>query len=116
MTAFDALRDRSQFNVVGPGAAKVDFFVRRDRPFSRAEFDRRRTVDLLGTPGSIATVEDMIVAKLEWSVPIHSERQLEDVGAMLDVAGDAVDRPYVERWVSELGLDAAWQRVVDVPR
>jgi len=58
----------------------------------------------------------MIVAELEWSVPIHSERQLQDVAAMLDVAGDAADRPYVERLVKEFGPETAWQRVNDLPR
>jgi hypothetical protein len=110
MTAFDALRSRTQFNVVGPGAAKVDFILRRDRPFSREEFDRRRQADLLGTPAWIATVEDMIVAKLEWSVPIRSERQVRDVAAMLEVGGATVDRAYIERWVADLGLEAAWER------
>jgi hypothetical protein len=110
MTAFDALRDRTQFNVVGPGAAKVDFILRRDRPFSHEEFDRRREADLLGTPAWIATVEDMIVSKLEWSIPIRSERQVRDVAAMLEIAGEAIDRAYIERWVAGLGLEAAWER------
>ena len=110
MTAFDALRDRAQFNVVGPGAAKVDYILRRDRPFSREEFERRRQADLLGTQAWIATVEDMVVSKLEWSIPIRSERQIRDVSAMLDVAGEAIDRAYIERWVAALGLEAAWDR------
>ena len=100
---------------VGPGAAKVDFLVRRDRPFSREEFGRRRQVDLLGTTAWIATVEDMVVTKLEWSIPIRSERQVRDVAAMLEVSGETIDRAYVERWVRDLGLDAAWQRVADAP-
>jgi hypothetical protein len=110
MTAFDALRDHTQFNVVGPGAAKVDYLIRRDRPFSREEFERRRQVDLLGTPAWIATVEDMIVTKLEWSIPIRSERQIRDVAAMIEVSGDSIDRRYVERWVRDLGLEDGWER------
>jgi len=108
--AFTALRERGQFNAVGTGAGKIDFIVRKDRPFSREEFERRKSADLLGTPAFIATVEDMIVAKLEWSLPFDSERQLRDVASMLAVAGDAVDRGYVERWVGALGLSAAWRR------
>ncbi|MEO5965353.1 MAG: hypothetical protein ABIR11_07810 [Candidatus Limnocylindrales bacterium] len=62
--AEDALRDRTSFHAIGDAAAKVDFIVRRDRPFSREEFARRRQVDLLGTLGFIATVEDVILVKL----------------------------------------------------
>jgi hypothetical protein len=113
--AFAALHDRTQFNVIGPGATKVDLIIRKDRPFSREEFARRRQADLLGTSAFIATVEDMIVAKLEWSVPFDSERQLRDVEAMLDVSGDAVDRAYVERWVRALDLVDPWRRVTNRP-
>lgn len=111
--AFTALRERTQFNAVGADATKIDFIVRKDRPFSREEFERRQRADLLGTPGFIASVEDMIIAKLEWSIPLDSERQLRDVASMLDVAGEAIDRPYIARWVRALELGDAWRRVSD---
>jgi hypothetical protein len=92
-------------------STKIDFIIRRDRPFSIEEFGRRRPADLLGTPGYIATVEDMVVAKLEWAVATDSERQLRDVAGMLAVGGDDVDRDYVLRWVDALGLGDVWRRV-----
>jgi hypothetical protein len=109
--AMAALRERTQFNAVGVDATKIDFIVRKDRPFSREEFERRRPADLLGTPAFIASVEDMIIAKLEWSVPFESERQMRDVAAMLNVAGDAIDYPYLDLWVGTLGLTEAWRAV-----
>lgn len=111
--ALAALRERRQFNAVGAGATKIDFIVRKDRPFSREEFERRRPADLLGTPAFIASVEDMIIAKLEWSISFDSDRQLRDVASMLDVAGDAIDRAYIDRWVRALGLAEAWRSVAD---
>jgi hypothetical protein len=112
-TAADALRERTQFNAIGAGATKVDFIVRKDRPFSREEFDRRRPADLLGTPAFVASVEDMIIAKLEWSLPFGSDRQLRDVAAMLAVSGDTIDRAYIDQWVRELGLEGPWRHVTD---
>lgn len=109
--ALAALRERTQFNAVGADATKIDFIVRKDRAFSRQEFERRRPADLLGTPAFIASVEDMIIAKLEWSVPFESERQLRDVAAMLAVAGDAIDYQYIDLWVGSLGLTDAWRAV-----
>lgn len=108
--AFAALRDRTQFNVIGDGAMKIDFMIRKARPFSVAEFGRRRAADVLGNTAYIATVEDMIIAKLEWAATTESERQLRDVGGMLDVAGGSIDREYIERWVESLALQAAWRR------
>lgn len=45
--AREALVDRSQFNAIGADAMKIDFIVRRDRPFSVEEFRRRQPADLL---------------------------------------------------------------------
>jgi hypothetical protein len=53
----------------------------------------------------------MIIAKLEWSLPFDSDRQLRDVASMLAVSGDAIDRGYIATWVLALGLEEAWQRI-----
>ena len=109
-TAAEALRERMQFNAIA-GDAKVGLIVRKDRPFSVEELRRRQPADLLGTRGFIATVEDTIIAKLEWAAATDSERQLRDISGMVAVSGDAIDRPYLDRWIAELGLDEVWHRV-----
>jgi hypothetical protein len=111
--AEDALRDRTQFNAIGAEAIKVDFIIRRDRPFSIAEFHRRERVELLGSPGFIARVEDVILAKLEWAAETDSERQLRDVAGMLAVAGDTLDQIYLTTWAKNLGVEPGLQRVLN---
>ena len=113
--AHTALSDRSQFNAIGPDASEVDFIVRHDRPFSRAEFDRRQLAEVLGTRTFLPPVEDMVVAKLEWAQASDSDRQLRDVIGMLDVAGDDVDAAYVDSWVERLGLERTWERIARRP-
>jgi hypothetical protein len=108
--AFEALRGRTQFNAIGPEAMKVDLIVRKDRPFSIEEFGRRRPADLLGVPAFIPTLEDIVVAKLEWAGAAESERQLRDVTSMLAVSGGDIDEDYVVRWVETLGLTDLWRR------
>lgn len=109
--AHRALTDRTQFNAIDPATGwKVDFIVRRDRPFSREEFRRRTRATLSGTTAWIASPEDTIVAKLEWAATGGSDRQLADVAAMLDIGGDALDFTYIGRWVAELGIREAWDR------
>jgi hypothetical protein len=113
LRAFDA---RTQFNAIDAATGwKVDFLVRKDRPFSREEFGRRTRADLLGTPAWIASPEDTIIAKLEWSLASGSDLQLGDVEAMLDIGGDSLDLAYIERWVASLGLHAPWSRA-QLPR
>lgn len=41
-------------------AAEVDLIVRKARPFSREEFDRREVVDFRGLQLAVATIEDVI--------------------------------------------------------
>lgn len=113
--AREALAQRSQFNAIGPYATKVDFIIRRDRPFSLEEFGRRRPADLLGTPGFVVTAEDLVIAKLEWAEATGSERQIRDVAGIVAIAGD-LDEDYIERWTSALGISDAWHRARDVAR
>lgn len=108
--AREAMTARSQFNAIGPDAAKVDFIIRRDRPFSVEEFRRRQTADLLGTPGFIASAEDVILAKLEWAKATGSDRQLDDVAGILAVT-DELDLAYLERWAVALGVADAWREI-----
>ena len=106
--AREALAGRSQFNAIGPDVLKVDFMIRRDRPFSIEEFRRREPADLLGTPGFVASAEDVILAKLEWAKALGSERQLDDVAGILAISSE-LDLPYVDRWAAALGVDDAWR-------
>jgi hypothetical protein len=104
--AGEAFTDRTQFNAIGADASKVDFIVRRDRPFSVEEFRRRQRADLLGTPGFVATAEDVILAKLEWANATGSDRQLDDVAGILAIAS-GLDLSYIDRWAATLGLEDA---------
>jgi len=107
-----ALEDRTQFNAIdGTTGWKIDFLIRKDRPFSHEEFRRRAPANLLGTPAWIASAEDTIIAKLEWAAITGSDRHLSDVAAMLDIGRGALDLGYIDRWVTELGLRTAWSRI-----
>jgi hypothetical protein len=111
--ARDALRRRLQFNVVDARSAfKVDLIVRKERPFSREELDRRRSVDLLpGVRVSLASAEDTILSKLEWAKKAgRSEKQVEDAAGVLAV-NPGIDRAYVERWAAELGVSDLWREI-----
>lgn len=66
--AIEALEHERQFNVIDMVTGwKVDLIPRKHRDFSRAEFSRRTRLDVLGMPTFVATLEDVIVAKLEWA-------------------------------------------------
>ena len=108
--ALDALRRRSQFNIIDLESGwKADLIVRKERPFSESEFLRRIRAEVLGVPAWVATAEDTIITKLEWAKRGGgSERQLRDVVGIIEVVGAELDREYISRWVNELGIETLW--------
>ncbi len=105
-----ALAERRSFNIIESATGwKVDLMICRDRPFSREELARRLRVRLDTTDVYVATAEDTIIAKLEWSKAGESERQLRDVASMLARA-EPLDHGYLDRWIAELDLTKAWSR------
>ena len=110
--ALEARHLESQFNVIDLATGwKVDLIIRKSRPFSRAEFERRTPVEFEGVLLTVATLEDVILAKLEWARLGASARQLEDVAALLRVRGGDIDRDYLDRWIDELGVREQWNAV-----
>ncbi|MEP6744775.1 MAG: hypothetical protein ABJB33_04710 [Gemmatimonadota bacterium] len=108
--AFDALRHRSQFNVIDNATLwKVDFIVSQDSPFDRARFARRRVTEIAGVNVYAATPEDVVIAKLLWSKLGESERQINDAAGVIRMQGEALDTAYLEMWVDALELDEQWR-------
>ncbi len=107
--ALKALQHERLFNIVDRVSGwKIDLIIRKSRPFSRAEFDRRTLVDLDGVPLYVASPEDVVIAKLEWGRKGGSDRQVQDAAAILRARGADLDLAYIERWVRDLGLGKEW--------
>ena len=101
--AEEAFRSRSMFNLIEPSSGwKVDFVVRKDRPFSQGEFNRRFPAQIAGVEVYLATAEDTMLAKLEWGAASGSDRQLDDVVAI--ASASEVDGDYLRLWAGELGV------------
>lgn len=110
VAALDALQHTSQFNIIDFATSwKADLIIRKNRRFSTEEFRRRRVHTVAGMPVSLATAEDILLAKLEWYKEDQSARQLEDVIGIIRRQREALDRQYVEYWARELGVDEEWR-------
>ena len=110
--ALEAQKVQGQFNAIDPSSGwKVDPIVRKDREYSQVEFGRRQQVRLLDVEVSIASLEDVLISKLEWSEIGDSALQRADVLQLLQRRWGEIDHSYVETWVGTLGLEDAWDRV-----
>jgi hypothetical protein len=109
--AADAHRELSMFNALDNQTGwKVDFIFHKSTAYARDAFQRRKAVNFHETMLFVASVEDVIVSKLEWAKMGESARQIEDVAAVFKKQHAAVNRPYIEKWVAELGLTSEWTR------
>lgn len=110
--ALEAYGSDGMFNVVDFATGwKVHFIIRKTRPFSVEEFERRREEELDGVSVFVASAEDVIVAKLEWAKLGESERQLRDASGILATRVNELDLDYIEKWAKQLGLVQQWERV-----
>jgi hypothetical protein len=103
--AMQALWARTMFNVIdAQNGWKADLIIRKNRPFSAKEFERRQIYDVLGNRLPIVTVEDSILSKLEWSLESQSQQQFRDAQRMATVNRTTLDRAYLTEWASQLGV------------
>ena len=107
--ALEALRRRGQFNTIDPDSGwKADFLVRKERPYSLEEFGRRQRISILGIDVAVASVEDVLISKLEWACLGDSALQRRDVVQLLERSWTRLDHTYLQKWITQLGLEAEW--------
>jgi len=107
--ALEAHKRQSLFNVIDLATGwKIDLIIRKSRAFSIEEFGRRQLVTVQGLPLFVASAEDVVIAKLEWSMLAQSQRQIEDAATILRLRWEVLDRSYLEKWISELDLSREW--------
>lgn len=99
-----AIASRAMFNVLHLAKlVKLGFIVRKDMPYRRREFGRRKRVPMPGFEAWIVSREDLILSKLAWARESGSELQLRDVRALL--AGSA-DEAYLRGSAEDLSVAA----------
>ena len=112
--ALQAVENNSMFNVIHiQFGFKADLIIRKKRPFSRQEFDRRIRANFLGIDVYILSPEDSILSKLEWSKGRHSEPQFADALGVLRLQKEKLDFDYLKKWAKELGVAEALQRLIE---
>lgn len=107
----EAVAQRGLFNLIHlEHMIKIDFIVRKETPYRREEFSRRRGVVIDGVTIQLVAAEDLLLSKLEWARESRSEVQVEDVRNLIACVPE-LDWPYVERWAPELGVEELLREV-----
>ncbi len=111
--ARDAFKNNSTFNVIDiQNSWKADFIIRKNRPFSREEFQRRRKANIMGLDVWVVSPEDVILSKLEWAKNSESGQQYRDALGVATVQYDRLDRDYLYKWAKELQVESPLERLL----
>ncbi len=111
--AHEAFKNNSAFNVVDiQNSWKADFIIRKNRPFSREEFQRRRKADIMGLDVWVVSPEDLILSKLEWAKNSESGQQYRDALGVATVQYDRLDHDYLYKWAKELKVENSLERLL----
>ena len=107
----DAIKSRSSFNLIHTQTMiKIDCFILKDQPYSKASFERKRKDKLEELPDAISVYlcspEDIILNKLEWFKMGGevSERQWSDILGVIKIQSETLDREYLKTWAKELNV------------
>ncbi|MEX1231130.1 MAG: hypothetical protein WEB58_12870 [Planctomycetaceae bacterium] len=111
----DAIRSRRMFNLLDLSTGeKVDFWILTGSPFDQSRFARRQRIDIGDQFVDVSAPEDTILMKLFWcKLSGGSEKQFNDVLRVYELQAELLDVDYLQKWLSELGVDDLWHRVLD---
>jgi hypothetical protein len=115
--SLDAVREafahNSTFNVIDNQSGwKADFIIRKDRPFSEKEFERRCAAKIKQLDVWVTSPEDIILSKLEWAKDSQSEQQFRDALGVAMVQWDRLDKDYLHKWAKELQVESSLKKLL----
>ena len=114
-TVRSAVRDAFQFNVIHPTSGlKIDFIVLTPNEYDRSRAIRRRSLPALDDRDvTFASPEDVIIKKMLYYREGESPKHLRDIGGILRVQLDKLDRQYIADWSKRLGIENIWQQIIE---
>jgi hypothetical protein len=112
-TVLEAFKNNSMFNIIDVQSAwKADFIIRKNRPYSKQEFEKRQIANVMGMDLFVVSPEDSVLSKLEWSKGRESPTQYNDALGVLIVQADTLDYAYLRKWAAELNVQDALEQLL----
>ena len=108
-----AFKNNSMFNIIDIQAGwKADIIIRKDRPFSSEEFQRRKNFKLMKMDIWATSPEDAILSKLEWAKESNSEQHFNDALGVATVQWNQLDKNYLTKWAKDLKVEHSLKKLI----
>ena len=79
-----------------------------------ADSNRGRRIQIASDFSAVfASPEDVILKKLQFYQIGQSDKHLRDIAGVLRISGATVDREYISKAASQLGVTQVWQLALD---
>lgn len=98
------------FNLLhAESALRADIYLAGEGKLASWGLARRHLVEFGPDSVPVAPIEYVILMKLQWLRQAGSERHRSDIASMVRLSGELVDREALQRWITELGVEAEWK-------
>lgn len=102
-TIREEINKKGMFNIIDHESGfKLDFIIRKNTPYFRKAFERRKKIKEFETEVWVISPEDLIIAKIIWIQDYQSDKQISDIESLL--LFPEIDFHYISYWCKEMQL------------
>jgi len=105
----DSIKSRTMFNILDKKTFfKIDFIFNKRDEFEEMIFQRKTKMKVSSLVVHVISIEDLMIAKLNWAKDSFSEMQLNDIRQLTK---NNFDKNYVLSWVKNLNLENIYNKL-----
>jgi len=109
--AEEAIETEGEFNFIQPETGlKVDFWIKKENPFSKNEFARRVPQQIGEYKVYFVSPEDLILQKLQWYKMSEVSKHLEDIESILKIS--KIDLKYIKEWIEKQSTKKLFEEIL----
>jgi hypothetical protein len=102
-TILQEIKRKGMFNIIDNVTGfKVDLMILKETEYTLQAFQNRKIYDDLGFDVFVTSIEDLIIAKIQWIQQLYSDRQENDIKMLLQNPDKDIN--YLKNWIKKLNL------------